>query len=52
MFLINVIQFVFVLLFSNIPADQQTNNAFYNAIDSAPDIPDTKAIPLDLDMVC
>ena len=28
-----------IVAFSNIPADQQTNNAFYNAIDSAPDNP-------------
>jgi hypothetical protein len=31
--------------------DQQANNAFYNCIDSAPDIPDAKAVPLGLDMV-
>lgn len=36
---------------SNLSGDQQTNNAFYNAIDSAPDIPDGKVVPLGLDMV-
>jgi hypothetical protein len=38
--------------FSNISGEQQANNAFYNCIDSAPDIPERgKAVPLGLDMV-
>jgi hypothetical protein len=41
----------FFLSFSNLSADQQANNAFYQCIDSAPDIPDAKAVPLGLDMV-
>ena len=42
---------VLFFCFSNLSGDQQTNNAFYNCIDSAPDIPDAKAVPLGLDMV-
>ncbi len=42
---------LFFFLVSNLSADQQANNAFYKAIDSAPDIPDAKAVPLGLDMV-
>lgn len=38
--------------FSNLSPDPQANNDFYNCIDSAPDIPDAKAVPLGLDMVC
>ena len=41
----------YLLFSSNSSADQQANNAFYNCIDSAPDIPDAKAVPLGLDMV-
>ncbi len=41
----------FLFCFSNLSGDQQANNAFYNCIDSAPDIPDAKAVPLGLDMV-
>jgi hypothetical protein len=38
--------------FSNTSGDQQANNAFYNCIDSAPDIPERgKTVPLGLDMV-
>jgi len=38
--------------FSNISGEQQANNAFYNCIDSAPDIPERgKMVPLGLDMV-
>lgn len=37
---------------SNASGEQQANNAFYNCIDSAPDIPERgKAVPLGLDMV-
>ncbi|CAF3812827.1 unnamed protein product [Adineta steineri] len=35
---------------NNLSGDQHTNNAFYNCIDSAPDIPDAKPVPLGLDM--
>ncbi len=41
----------FLFSFSNISGEQQANNAFYNCIDSAPDIPDAKTVPLGLDMV-
>ncbi|CAF3572052.1 unnamed protein product, partial [Rotaria sp. Silwood2] len=35
----------------NVSGDQQANNAFYNCIDSAPDIPERgKTVPLGLDM--
>ncbi|CAF1340173.1 unnamed protein product [Adineta ricciae] len=34
----------------NVSTDPQANNAFYNCIDSAPDIPDAKPVPLGLDM--
>jgi len=37
--------------FSDISGEPQANNAFYNCIDSAPDIPDAKPVPLGLDMV-
>lgn len=40
----------FILHCSNL-SGEQTNNAFYNCIDSAPDIPDGKVVPLGLDMV-
>ncbi|CAF1048831.1 unnamed protein product [Rotaria sordida] len=33
-----------------ISGEQQGHNAFYNCIDSAPDIPDGKTVPLGLDM--
>jgi hypothetical protein len=42
---------IFLFSFSNLSGEQQANNAFYNCIDSAPDIPDAKAVPLGLDMV-
>ncbi|CAF2166572.1 unnamed protein product [Rotaria magnacalcarata] len=35
---------------NTISGEQQANNAFYNCIDSAPDIPDGKTVPLGLDM--
>ncbi|CAF0996794.1 unnamed protein product [Rotaria sordida] len=36
---------------NNVSGDQQANNAFYNCIDSAPDIPERgKTVPLGLDM--
>ncbi|CAF4652142.1 unnamed protein product, partial [Rotaria sp. Silwood2] len=34
----------------SISGEQQRNNAFYNCIDSAPDIPDGTTVPLGLDM--
>lgn len=38
--------------FSNTSGEQQVNNAFYNCIDSTPDIPEPgKTVPLGLDMV-
>ena len=40
-----------MFFFSNLSADPQANNAFYNCIDSAPDIPDGKVLPLGFDMV-
>lgn len=44
--------FFFSIYFSSTSNDQQANNAFYNCIDSAPDIPERgKPVPLGLDMV-
>ena len=47
-----VVLIVVELCSSNVSVDQQANNAFYNCIDSAPDIPERgKTVPLELDMV-